>query len=109
MYWDEEEEADINFLWAHKGVPPEKKLEEEEGGREGEWERSEEVKVREEGRRDREVVLAIAVEFIGLEKSSKLTVLMLQEDEEEEREEAFDFAHFVVTILLVPIPGNWGK
>lgn len=53
-------------MWAHKGVPPEKKVEEEEGGREGEWERS---KVR-EGRRDREAVLAIAVEFIGLEKSS---------------------------------------
>lgn len=46
----------MKLLW---GVPPEKK---EEEGREGEWE---EVKVREEGRRDREVVLAIAVEFIG--------------------------------------------
>lgn len=57
----------MNFVWAHNRVPPEKKVEEEEGGREGEWERS---KVREEGRKDREAVLAIAVEFIGLEKSS---------------------------------------
>lgn len=57
---------DINFVWAHKRVPPEKKLEEEEGGRQGEWERSE---MREEGRRDRDAVLAIAVEFIGLQKT----------------------------------------